>query len=103
MYELIPVAQAPQYDEEAEQRFAEEWPEFIFHDLEVRKYIDRRQEYFPEWEFYLVSDDERLIAGCWGVPLVWDGPSRVFLVGSRILWCARFSGTRRASYRTPSC
>ncbi|TCC53857.1 hypothetical protein E0H75_09350 [Kribbella capetownensis] len=73
MYELIPVAQAPQYDEEAEQRFAEEWPEFIFHDLEVRKYIDRRQEYFPEWEFYLVSDDERLIAGCWGVPLVWDG------------------------------
>ncbi|MFI6828782.1 MULTISPECIES: hypothetical protein [unclassified Kribbella] len=73
MYELIPVAQAPQYDEEAAERFAEEWPEFIFHDVEVRKYIDRRQEYFPEWEFYLVSDDERLIAGCWGVPLAWDG------------------------------
>jgi hypothetical protein len=73
MYELIPVAQAPQYDEEAAERFAEEWPEFIFHDLDVRKYIDRRQEYFPEWEFYLVSDDERLIAGCWGVPLAWDG------------------------------
>jgi GNAT superfamily N-acetyltransferase len=72
VYELIPAAEAPQYDQEAEQRFAEEWPEFIFHDLEVRQYAPRRPEYFPEWEFYLVSD-ERLIAGCWGVPLSWDG------------------------------
>ena len=74
MFELIPVVQAPQYDEEAEQRFAEEWPEFIFHDVEVRKYSERRTEYFQkDWEFYLVSDDERLIAGCWGVPIAWDG------------------------------
>ena len=73
MYELIPAADGPQYDEEAEQRFVEEWPEFIFHDPEVRRWSDRRQEYFREWEFYLVSDDERLIAGCWGVPLAWDG------------------------------
>jgi GNAT superfamily N-acetyltransferase len=72
MYELIPVAEAPQYDEEAEKRFLEEWPEFIFHDVEVKKYRDRRAEYFSDWEFYLVSD-ERLIAGCWGVPIAWDG------------------------------
>jgi GNAT superfamily N-acetyltransferase len=73
MYELIPVAEAPQYDEEAEKRFIEEWPEFIFHDAEVPKYRERRLEYFAEWEFYLVSSDERLIAGCWGVPIAWDG------------------------------
>jgi hypothetical protein len=74
VYELVPVAQAPQYDDEAEQRFVEEWPEFIFHDLEVRKYSERRAEFFrADWEFYLVSDDERLIAGCWGVPIAWDG------------------------------
>ena len=74
MFELIPVVQAPQYDEEAEQRFAEEWPEFIFHDVEVRKYSERRTEYFQtDWEFYLISSDERLIAGCWGVPIAWDG------------------------------
>ncbi|WP_405069395.1 GNAT family N-acetyltransferase [Kribbella sp. NBC_01510] len=73
MFELIPVVQAPQYDEEAEQRFAEEWPEFIFHDVEVRKYSERRREFFQQdWEFYLVSDDQRLIAGCWGVPIAWD-------------------------------
>ncbi|GAA1595956.1 hypothetical protein GCM10009804_60670 [Kribbella hippodromi] len=37
------------------------------------KYSERRSAYFPEWEFYLVSSDERLIGGCWGVPLAWDG------------------------------
>lgn len=72
MYELIPVAEAPQYDEEAEQRFVEEWPEFIFHDEGVTPYRERRVEYFRDWEFYLVSED-RLIAGCWGVPIAWDG------------------------------
>ncbi|MFI7061910.1 hypothetical protein ACIBL3_13070 [Kribbella sp. NPDC050124] len=72
MYELIPVADAPELDAEAGERFAEDWPEFIFHDLEVRKYADRRQEYFRDWEFYLVTSG-RLIAGCWGVPIAWDG------------------------------
>jgi GNAT superfamily N-acetyltransferase len=71
MYALIPAADGPQYDEEAEQRFAEDWPEFIFHDAEVRKYSERRVS-FPEWEFYFVSG-ERLIAGCWGVPIAWAG------------------------------
>lgn len=73
MYELIPVAEAPELDEEAEQRFVEDWPEFIFHDAGVAPYRERRLEYFPDWEFYLVtSDDRRLIAGCWGVPIRWD-------------------------------
>jgi GNAT superfamily N-acetyltransferase len=72
MYELIPVAEAPELDEEAGQRFVEDWPEFIFHDLEVKKYRDRRAEYFQDWEFYLVCAG-RLIAGCWGVPIACDG------------------------------
>ncbi|NIK56369.1 hypothetical protein [Kribbella shirazensis] len=73
MYELIPVAAAPELDEEAGQRFAEEWPEFIFHDEGVTPYRERRVKYFRDWEFYLVDEDRRLIAGCWGVPLAWDG------------------------------
>jgi GNAT superfamily N-acetyltransferase len=72
VYELIPAAEGPQYDAEAEQRFAEDWPEFIFHDEGVTPYRERRVEYFPDWEFYLVAED-RLIAGCWGVPIAWDG------------------------------
>jgi GNAT superfamily N-acetyltransferase len=74
MYELIPVAAAPELDEEAEQRFIEDWPEFIFHDEGVAPYRERRVEYFPDWEFYLIdAEDRRLIAGCWGVPIAWDG------------------------------
>jgi GNAT superfamily N-acetyltransferase len=73
MYELIPAADGPQYDEEAERRFVEEWPEFIFHDEGVTPYRERRVEYFADWEFYLVTSDERLIGGCWGVPIAWDG------------------------------
>ncbi|WP_433162586.1 hypothetical protein [Kribbella sp. CA-247076] len=73
MYELIPVAAAPELDEEAGRRFVEDWPEFIFHDLEVKRYSDRRVEYFRDWEFYLVTPERRLIAGCWGVPIAWDG------------------------------
>jgi GNAT superfamily N-acetyltransferase len=74
MYELIPVAEAPEYEEEAEKRFIEEWPEFIFHDEGVAVYRDRRRSFFEDWEFYFVSsDDRRLIGGCWGVPLFWDG------------------------------
>lgn len=73
MYELIPVADAPELDEEAERRFVEDWPEFIFHDEGVAPYRERRLQYFPQWEFYLVDGERRLIAGCWGVPIAWDG------------------------------
>lgn len=73
MYELIPVATAPELDEEAGRRFVEEWPEFIFHDEGVTPYRDRRVKYFRDWEFCLVDENRRLIAGCWGVPLAWDG------------------------------
>ncbi|MEU8222720.1 GNAT family N-acetyltransferase [Kribbella sp. NPDC048915] len=76
MYELILAADAPELDDEAEQRFAEDWPEFIFHDEGVPPYRDRRREYFADWEFYFVDatdDGRRLIAGCWAVPLAWDG------------------------------
>jgi hypothetical protein len=74
MYELIPVATAPELDDEAGKRFVEEWPEFIFHDEGVTPYRERRLEYFRDWEFYLIStEDRRLIAGCWGVPIAWDG------------------------------
>lgn len=73
MYELIPVATAPELDEEAGKRFVEEWPEFIFHDAGVKVYRERRRSYFLDWEFYLVSvEDRRLIGGCWGVPIAWD-------------------------------
>lgn len=73
MYQLVPTASAPELDSEAAERFREEWPEFIFHDEGVTPYRDRRLEYFRDWEFYLISEERRLIAGCWGVPIAWNG------------------------------
>ncbi|MFF1816071.1 hypothetical protein ACFVWG_02160 [Kribbella sp. NPDC058245] len=69
---LIPASDAPQYDEEAAVRFAEGWPEFIFHDAEASIWNARRSQYFADWEFYYAVND-RLLAGCWGVTLAWDG------------------------------
>ena len=73
MYQLVPIAAAPELSEEAGRRFVEDWPEFIFHDQVVKQYVDRRSAYFGDWEFYLIDEDRRLIAGCWGVPIAWDG------------------------------
>ncbi|WP_405062258.1 hypothetical protein OG474_11610 [Kribbella sp. NBC_01505] len=69
---LIPATDAPQYDSEAEVRFAEVWPEFIFHDPASSQWSPRRAEYFRNWEFYYAVDGS-LAAGCWGVTLPWDG------------------------------
>jgi GNAT superfamily N-acetyltransferase len=69
---LIQVADAPEFDEEASRVFAEGWPEFIFHDALAKQYNERRARYFAKWEFYFVSPEPRLVAGCWGVPLAWD-------------------------------
>ncbi|ADB35216.1 hypothetical protein Kfla_6213 [Kribbella flavida DSM 17836] len=109
MDQLIRVAEAPELHTEAGRVFREDWPEFIFHDEGVPPYADRRAEYFADWEFYLVAQEQedaepdpadgwagtpgdadatvgpgtrgpddvpagrRLIAGCWGVALAWDG------------------------------
>ncbi|MET7277747.1 hypothetical protein ABZS29_05900 [Kribbella sp. NPDC005582] len=72
MFTLIPAADGPQYDDEAAVRFAEGWPEFIFHDAVAKQWNARRTEYFSDWEFYFLSGD-RLAAGCWGVTIAWDG------------------------------
>jgi GNAT superfamily N-acetyltransferase len=70
---LIPVADAPEFDEEASRVFAEGWPEFIFHDQVAKQYSERRDRFFLHWNFFFVSPQRRLIAGCWGVPIAWDG------------------------------
>lgn len=73
MYELVPIATAPELDSEASARVVEDWPEFIFHDEGVKPYRERRAKYFRDWEFYLIDEDRRFIGGCWGVPIRWDG------------------------------
>ncbi|GAA4210485.1 hypothetical protein GCM10022220_30400 [Actinocatenispora rupis] len=53
--------------------FAGGWPEFIFHDPTAKRYSARRAEYFGHLDLLLVDEDDRVLAGGWGVPVRWNG------------------------------
>lgn len=70
--ECVTASTRPDLDEEASTAFRERWPEFIFHDPISRAYIDRAEQYFPEYQVLLL-DDGRVAAGGRGVPFAYDG------------------------------
>ena len=58
---LVPVGSAvPEYDDEAAVVLSEGWPEFIFHDVGVSSYVERRADYFADLDFYLLDGDRTL-------------------------------------------
>lgn len=52
--------------------FAEGWPEFVFHDVIADAYLDRVRELSGHLDI-LLTDDDQVLAGGWGVPVRWDG------------------------------
>lgn len=70
--ECVTANTRPDLDEEASTAFRERWPEFIFHDPISRAYVDRAEQYFPEYQVLLL-DDGRVAAGGWGVPFAYEG------------------------------
>jgi hypothetical protein len=69
---VVTSAERPDLEEEARVAFRVRWPEFIFHDPISKQLIPLVEEYFPQFDVMLL-DDERVVAGGWGVPLSWDG------------------------------
>ena len=67
---LVPTATRPELDDPARELFAEHWPEYIFHDAEVKEYLPRVGELFADWDFFAL-DGDRLVGACYGVPLAW--------------------------------
>jgi GNAT superfamily N-acetyltransferase len=59
-------------DEQAASAFRPVWPEFIFHDPVAAEHIGRVGTYFRQYDVLLL-DDDRVVAGGWGVPIRWDG------------------------------
>lgn len=53
--------------------FGEGWPEIIFHDRTAKEYMPRVDKLFLHLNLVVLDDEERVIAGGWGVPLEWDG------------------------------
>jgi GNAT superfamily N-acetyltransferase len=68
---LVPTRDRADLHEQARDLFDEHWPEYIFHDPDVAKWLPRSGELFPEWDFF-VLDGERLLGACYGVPVAWD-------------------------------
>jgi GNAT superfamily N-acetyltransferase len=69
--EVVTTRDRPDLNQEAEAAFRPGWPEFIFHDLPTREYIERVEAFFPEFDI-LVLADGAVVAGGWGVAMRWD-------------------------------
>jgi hypothetical protein len=74
--EIVTSSDRPDLETQANEVFRVKWPEFIFHDPIAAKYHQRTNEYFPQYDVF-VLDEGRVIAGGWGVPCVGTGPWRI--------------------------
>lgn len=70
-FEVVTSSARPDLHEEAGAAFRGGWPEFIFHDPVPGEYLDRVEEFFPEFDL-LILEDGAVVAGAWGVALRWD-------------------------------
>ena len=59
--------------EQLDQLFSEGFPTFITSDQLAKQYIGRVQDYFPHLNIVLLDESDFLVAGGWGVPLIWNG------------------------------
>lgn len=73
--QVVTTLDRPELGSQAEAAFLGGWPEFIFHDPISKAHIERVEKYFPEFDVLLLDEGE-VVAGGWGVPLVWDGSAR---------------------------
>jgi GNAT superfamily N-acetyltransferase len=77
---VVTTSTRPDLDDQARAAFRTRWPEFIFHDQIVAEYIERVEQYFPEFDVMLL-DEGQVVAGGWGVPIRWDGAAGTLPAG----------------------
>lgn len=70
-YTVEPTNQRDWTDEQMDRLFAAGFPAFITADPEVKKYIARVRDYFPQLDVILVGDEGQPAATGWGVPIPW--------------------------------
>lgn len=59
--------------EQLDRLFSEGFPTFITSDQLAKQYIARVREYFSDLNIVLLDESDFLVAGGWGVPIVWNG------------------------------
>jgi hypothetical protein len=71
--DIVTTRDRPDLKDEADTAFRVKWPEFLFpHDPVMKQYEAQVAEFFPQYDVLLLEED-RVIAGGWGVPIRWDG------------------------------
>ena len=70
-FEVVTTTDRPDLHDQFDEAFRPVWPEFIFHDSISNQYVGRVQERFPQYDVTVV-DEERVVAGGWGVVFSWD-------------------------------
>ncbi len=69
-----PFRARPRPPEQLTALFGGGWPPFIDADVTAAACLPRIRELFTDLELILSADaDGTLVAGCWGVPIRWDG------------------------------
>jgi GNAT superfamily N-acetyltransferase len=81
-FEVVTCSDRPDLDDAAAAAFRERWPEFVFHDVLSKQYMQRVDDYFGQFSVFVLHDGQ-VAAGGWGVPLVWDGTSEGLPEGYR--------------------
>jgi hypothetical protein len=53
--------------------FGPGWPKFIFHDPVAARLMPTVERLFADHNLVLLDKEDEVVAGGWGVPIVWDG------------------------------
>lgn len=70
--EVVTAADRADLKDAVRAAFREQWPEFVYHDKLANEYGPRVETSFREFHIWLMHEGS-VVAGGWGVPLVWDG------------------------------
>lgn len=70
--EVVVSNERPDLEDQVREAFRVRWPEFIFHDPVSNANAGKVGEYFSSFDLWII-DEDRVIAGGWGVPMQWDG------------------------------
>ena len=71
--DIVTTCERPDLKGEADAAFRVKWPEFLFpHDPIMKQYEAQVAEFFPQYDVLLL-DEDRVVAGAWGVAIRWDG------------------------------
>jgi len=71
--EIVTSRERPDLKATSDAAFRVNWPEFLYpHDETTIRYEAQIAEYFPQYDVLMVEDD-RVVAGAWGIAIRWDG------------------------------